>query len=1179
MHFPPADLPTCRRLLALLLATFWLVDSPLLCAADSSAEDTIEDAIDYQRDVKTLLKERCFACHGALQQQADLRLDSGDLIRHGGDSGSAIVSGDAKSSLLIQRIADPDAATRMPPEGEPLAADQIDALRRWIDQGATTPDDEQPEQDPGAHWAFQPIERPEVPLLEVPLVELNAWGHNPIDAFIASQHQRLGLNPQVAADTPLRIKRLYIDLIGMPPTPTELIEWLGDDGQLELDDQAYQKLVERLLDDPRHGERWARHWMDIWRYSDWWGLGNQLRNSQQHMWHWRDWIVDSINADLGYDEMVRLMLAGDELVPTDMNQLRATGFLARNFFLFNRHQWMDETVEHVSKSFLGLTMNCSKCHDHKYDPLPQADYYRMRAFFEPYHVRLDLLPGESNYDRNALPRVFDALLDAPTYLFVRGEETNPDKSRVIPPGVPEILGLKDLAIQPLALPPEAWQTERRDWVQDVHVNDAQHKVRLADTAIAEAKTNLQAAESQHVEMLAKSSDETHTNNPTAEQDSQTDPSQVGVVFDDFQDLDQSRWKLVDGKWDHQPGELRQSLDGPQRAAARLLDSPPRDFDAVVKFTTLGGSKWRSVGIAFDIDGENENTQSSADQHQHVYVSAVSGGSKVQAAYRQSGADHYPGDAMRGMPIELNKQYTLRVRAQGDLINVDLDGKTVVAWRSPLPRRDGTLQLTTFDALAVFHDFSLQPLDPAAKLQQPTGDLKNPTTPQQTEQLLNIAAAKLQVAELTKSSAESELASLQKRIAAMRFKWQFEELANESGDTDSQLSIDRKREADLSHHEAIKAVRVAKVTQLQLAIAELELQMLLATEDKRDGIEKQIAAETGNLDKATAATETEVTADDPYQSIAGAKWSATRFLNSGADDAKVDFPTTSTGRRTALADWITDRNNPLTARVAVNHLWTRHFGTPLVDSVFDFGRNGAAPTHPELLDWLASELIDSGWSMKHIHRLIVASDTYQMSSSNADRDHEVAVDVDNRSWWRRNPMRVESQVVRDTILSLAGKLDLTRGGPTVPLAQQTDSNRRSLYFFHSNNERNLFLTMFDEATVTECYRRQESIVPQQALALTNSRLVLDAISPIADRLTQAAASELTDGQSLDGAAERDRFIRWAFLTLAGFAPSEQEMVASRSALDDWLELPDTPESLARSYFVWTLLNHNDFVTLR
>ena len=184
---------------------------------------------------------------------------------------------------------------------------------------------------------------------------------------------------------------------------------------------------------------------------------------------------------------------------------------------------------------------------------------------------------------------------------------------------------------------------------------------------------------------------------------------------------------------------------------------------------------------------------------------------------------------------------------------------------------------------------------------------------------------------------------------------------------------------------------------------------------------------------------------------------------------------------------------------MNHIWTRHFGQGLVESNFDFGRHGDQPTHPELLDWLAAELMENDWSMKHLHRLIVTSSTYRMSSSLAGADRQRARDPDNHLLWHRQPIRLESQAVRDSILALSDELDTTMGGAPIPKNQQAQSKRRSLYFFHSNNERNLFLTMFDEALVTECYRREQSIVPQQALALSNSKLVLEAAPKIARRL--------------------------------------------------------------------------------
>jgi hypothetical protein len=260
---------------------------------------------------------------------------------------------------------------------------------------------------------------------------------------------------------------------------------------------------------------------------------------------------------------------------------------------------------------------------------------------------------------------------------------------------------------------------------------------------------------------------------------------------------------------------------------------------------------------------------------------------------------------------------------------------------------------------------------------------------------------------------------------------------------------------------------------------------------------------------------------------------------------------------------------------VNHIWARHLGTPLVATVFDFGRKGSPPSHPELLDWLAAEFVESGWSMKHLHRLIVGSAVYRLSSAGAGE--ALAKDPDDTQYRRRTPGRLESQAVRDSILALAGTLDSSIGGPPVPAPAQASSTRRSLYFFHSNNERNQFLTMFDEALVRECYRREQSIVPQQALALTNSRLVLDAARPIAERLTRRLAA-------LGGPADDPAFVRLAFVVLLGSEASEAEAAAMTRALDEWVKLPDAarggdPTAWARMSLVWVLLNHNDFVTVR
>jgi uncharacterized protein DUF1549 len=237
------------------------------------------------------------------------------------------------------------------------------------------------------HWAFSVPQRP-----PVPTVENREWVRNPIDAFLSAQHQKRDLQPLPPTDERVLLRRVYLDLVGLPPNVEETKDFLSDRSP-----EAYEKVVDQLLSSPRYGERWGRHWMDVWRYSDWYGTREleEHRNSQRHIWHWRDWIIDSVNKDKGYDQMILEMLAGDEIAPTDPDTLRATGYLARSFYRFNRNVWLFDTVEHTSAAFLAITLKCARCHDHKYDPIAQEEYYKFRAFFEPYDVRLDRIPGQS----------------------------------------------------------------------------------------------------------------------------------------------------------------------------------------------------------------------------------------------------------------------------------------------------------------------------------------------------------------------------------------------------------------------------------------------------------------------------------------------------------------------------------------------------------------------------------------------------------------------------------------------------------------------------------------------------------------------------------------------------------------------------------------------------------------
>jgi hypothetical protein len=277
-----------------------------------------------------------------------------------------------------------------------------------------------------------------------------------------------------------------------------------------------------------------------------------------------------------------------------------------------------------------------------------------------------------------------------------------------------------------------------------------------------------------------------------------------------------------------------------------------------------------------------------------------------------------------------------------------------------------------------------------------------------------------------------------------------------------------------------------------------------------------------------------------------------------------YPETTTGRRLALARWIADERNPLTARVLVNHLWLRHFGDSLVPDVSDFGRRAPAPLHQDILDTLAVDFMQHGWSLKHLHRQMVLSELYRRGSSIAGADTAtLAADADNLFYWRMNPRRMESQLVRDAVLAAAGRIDLRMGGPSIELDQQEASTRRSLYFFHSADQENRFLGMFDNANVLECYRRQESVVPQQALALANSKLVWECAIALGEKYGDLAGPE---------------FAEEAFLSLLGRSPSAAERAAFVESLEKF-RASGADSRRARALALQALMNHNDFVTIR
>jgi len=877
--------------------------STLIASAAAWAEE-----VDYLRNVKPLLVEKCGACHSAVRQKAGLRLDAGKLVHRGGESGPAILLGNGSESLLVRKLTGVDGETLMPPEGEgtPLTAQEIDRLRRWIDAGAKYPPDESIAADPRDHWSFQPAKK-----VSPPEVKNVAWVRNPIDRFIAAKHEQHGLAPSREADRATLLRRVYLDLTGLPPTRDELQEFVSNRSST-----AYEQTVDRLLNSPRYGERWGRHWMDVWRYCDWHGSGNEMRYSQRHIWRWRDWIVRSLNTDKGYDRMIVEMLAGDEIAPNDPDIVAATGFIGRNWYKFDRNVWMRELIEHTAVGFLGTTLKCARCHDHKFDPISQEEYYRFRAFFEPHQVRTDRLSATPEFEafvdagpvlKDGLSRAYDKSLSEPTYLFHRGDDRFPDKDHPLSPGVPHVFGGRPLDIQPVSLPLASYAP----MLTPAMLTALQH---AADARVA-----------------------------TAEQVATSDP-----------------------------------------LSAKRLEHAQADRRAL------------QARIAADVAKHVDH----AEAKQVDELAAMAAGREREAAALQAEVTLIEGE------------------------------QTLAALKAKMPADDMT---------------------------------------------------------------QKALPAAEKKVADAR-----------------------------------KALDTAK--------ANLKL------------------------------------TDGKYTLLGEV------------------FPTTSSGRRLALARWIADSSNPRTARVAVNQIWLRHFSMPIVATVADFGLRAKPPTHPELLDWLAVEFVEHGWSMKHIHRLIVTSAAYRQSSVAAtiatNANHPTATAqhsaADNTYLNCAPSRRLEAEAIRDSVLFISGALDTTLGGREIPFAQDQAVPRRSLYFQSAPNRQSTMLELFDFASTEECYERKPSVMPQQSLALLNSSMAAMAARRVAGRHAMLADEE---------------FIITVFEEILSRAPTAAESARCGEFLQSQLRwLAETKEGTllpgsvgplkmgdaklrARENLVLVLFNHNDFVTVR
>ena len=713
----------------------------------------VESTKFFEENVRPVLVQHCIACHGPEKSEAALRLDQPERFTQGGESGSLIDRQKPEASLLLQAVR--HEGLEMPPNKK-LSDEQIASIETWVRSGATWPeyvkelsvttDQSKITQADHDYWFFQPLSDPAV---------ANSTYSNPIDVFISLKLQSQGLSLGNNADDSILVRRLYLDLIGVPPTFDQLQAYL----QLpSLDNQGrsrYEQLVDKLLSDARYGERWGRYWLDLVRFAE--SDGFKQDDFRPSAYRYRDYVIQALNEDIPYSQFITEQIAGDEIDPTSDRMNAATGYLRHWIYEYNqrdvRSQWdniLNDITDVTGEVFLGLGFSCARCHDHKFDPLLQKDYYRLQAFFAPIEPRYDIVSESKSIDN------------------------------------------RQVAI-------EAWS---------------------------------QCAEPIRIELEALQ--------------------------------EETRTKVIETAIEKFPPDVRPALRKSHN------DRQPEE---------------RSIAVLAYLQIENE-------------VKGIDYSKKLK------------GDSLERWKF-LKKQYD---------------------------------------------------------------ELKK-GMPKEPEIALTV---------------------------------------RDSGPDAPELVIPGKPSAG----------RIAPDAPTVLA-----QKHPVVFQDNRTGV----------------------------------------FAS-------------STGRRTALARWISDRANPLAWRVLVNRVWQHHFGRGLVANSSDFGRLGEPPTHPELLDYLAQHLIDQDGKLKSLHRLIVTSETYKQSSYPQQRAQGHAIDPENRLLWRYPTRRLDAEQIRDSILVVSGMLDGRMGGPS----DTGDSNRRSIYQRAMRNSPNTFLASFDAPDGSASIgRRNTTTTSLQSLFLTNS----------------------------------------------------------------------------------------------
>jgi mono/diheme cytochrome c family protein len=1006
----------------------------------------VQPHIDFDRQIRPIFSDKCYACHGPDEKQRmmSLRFDQKDGGLFSERNGYVIVKpGDAAASRLYQRISSDKAAFRMPPPAtkQTLSPEQIELIKKWIDEGAKWE----------THWAYTAPKPPLIPKTSNP-----AWARNPIDSFVLAKLDQLGWKPSAEADRAKLLRRVTFDLTGLPPTPEDTAAFLADRSP-----DAYEKTVDRLLNSPRYGERMAMAWLDLARYADTHGYHI---DSYREMWHWRDWVIGAFNRNEPFDQFTIEQVAGDLLPNATLEQKIATGFNRNHMINFEggaipeeyQNEYVVDRVETTAATWMGLTLGCARCHDHKYDPILQKDFYRFYAFFNT--ISEDGLDGQRG---NAKP-----------YLQLPSDDQQHrlDELKKTVAGLDAKLDEK--TIQPIQ---DQWEQER-----------------LAKL-IEPTRAGLVA----HYELDANLSDSSgnYRYGRTVRGDLTFGPGMVNraATFDG-----DTQVQLDDGG-----GRVAK---GPFALSFWLL---PEGHESTPVFTELEDAKSRR-GVEVYLD----DFLLTDIQHwqPRVYV-------RISRAW--------PAEAIA---IRMNDRLDPS-EWHHVVINYDASGHAA-GLKVFFDGRPGTVEVLQDTLAAKATEKTTKKAAPSAATSSTAGG----------------ATAVLEIGDKAFGSA---------------FRGGLDDLRIYDRPLTAAEALPLFREEPIraalvvrsAHREAKQKKRITEYFLSQEAAPELR-----AAFHEREKLNQELKA----LNKAIPTTMVMAEMEKPRETAIlgrGDYRNRGEVVTPGVPGILPPFPAGAPANRLTLARWLVSPENPLTARVVVNRFWASYFGLGIVKTPQDFGSQGDPPVNQELLDWLATEFIRSGWDVKAMQRLIVTSAAYRQDS--VATPEMIANDPENRYLARGPRFRLPAEMVRDNALAVSGLLKERVGGPSVSPYQPPglwedvsfgdgftaqsyipshgdDLYRRSVYTVWKRTSSPPALVTFDAPDREKCTaRRLLTNTPLQALVLLNDTTYVEASRALATRALHAAGQGA--GQN---SGQIDSRIRYMFELVTSRPPEDRELSVLR-----------------------------------